>query len=257
MSAMLQRWRRAGDAPRARLYAFAHAGAGAADLRAFAAHAPAWLDVAAVRLPGRERRVAEPLPQSLAAVVDEAAATILGEWRTDLPVFLFGQCAGGLIAFETARRLCAQGAMPAGLALSAPPSPDQDFAGAAQIAASADFAASMNAMGALPDEVLADPVLLDVVLPALRADFALFEGYRNRADAPLPLPVLAVAGDADALSPFAALAQWRPRSGGGLRACEIGGGHLLAAETPQALMALVAGFALERLQEQEPAQEPA
>lgn len=253
MSAALQRWRRDGVAPRARLYAFAHAGAGAADLREFAAQAPDWLDTAAVRLPGRERRIAEPLPQSLRAVVEEAAAAIAAEWRPHWPAFLFGQCAGGLIAFETARRLCALGLAPAGLILSAPPSPDQDFAGAAQTAASADFAANMHAMGALPDAVMADPALLDVVLPALRADFALFEGYRNPADAPLPLPVLAVAGDRDALSPFAALAQWRPRSGGGLRACEVAGGHLLAAETPQALMALAAQFVRERLPAQAPA----
>lgn len=254
MSAALQRWRRDGAAPRARLYAFAHAGAGAADLRAFAAHAPDWLDVAAVRLPGRERRIAEPLPHSLQAVVEEAAASIAAEHRPELPVFLFGQCAGGLIAFETARRLCAQDRAPAGLALSAPPSPDQDFAGAAQIAASVEFAANMNAMGALPDEVMADPALLDVVLPALRADFALFEGYRNPPDAPLALPILAVAGDSDALSPYAALAQWRPRSSYGLHAVELSGGHLLAAQIPQALMEQVAGFVQTRLARFEPAQ---
>lgn len=253
MSAALQRWRRDGAEPRARLYAFAHAGAGAADLRAFAAHAPDWLDVAAVRLPGRERRVAEPLPRSLAAVVADAAASIAAEHRPGLPVFLFGQCAGGLIAFETARRLCALGLAPAGLALSAPPSPDQDFAGAAQIAASDGFAADMHAMGALPDEVMADPALLEVVLPALRADFALFEGYRNPPDAPLALPILAVAGDSDALSPYAALAQWRPRTSRALRTRELAGGHLLAAQIPRELMAQVAGFLESQLPQLEPA----
>lgn len=244
MSGVLQRWRRAGndEPPRARLYALAHAGAGAADLHAFAAQAPQWLDVAALRLPGRERRIAEPLPQELPALVEELADAVAREWAPALPTFLFGQCAGGLIAFETARRLLALGHAPAGLVLSAPPSPDQDFTGAAQIAAGEEFAELMQHMGALPAQIAADPALLEVVLPALRADFALFEGYRNPADAPLPLPILALAGDDDALSPFAALTQWQARSRMPLDRRELRGGHLLASEIPQELMAQVADF---------------
>lgn len=244
MSGVLQRWRRAGndESPRARVYALAHAGAGAADLHAFAAQAPPWLEVAALRLPGRERRIAEPLPRELPALVEELAAAIAREWTPALPTFLFGQCAGGLIAFETARRLLALGHAPAGLVLSAPPSPDQDFTGAAQIAAGEDFADLMQHMGALPASIAADPALLEVVLPALRADFALFEGYRNPSDAPLPLPILALAGDDDTLSPYAALTQWQARSRLPLQRRELRGGHLLASETPQALMAQVADF---------------
>ncbi len=242
-SRWLQRWgKRVGL--RARVYGVPHAGAGAADLRALAAAAPEWLEVVAVRLPGRERRIDEPLATDLRAVVAGIADAVAADSADGVPFLLFGQCAGSLLAFEVARLLASRGAVgPVGMALSAPPNPDQDCTGAAAVAARPDFAELMVSMGALPAGVLAEPAMLEVVLPVLRADYTLFEGYRCGDGTTVEVPLLTVAGTRDTLAPPESMAKWAPRTTRGFSTRVLEGGHLLAAEIPSVLAAEVTAFA--------------
>ena len=66
-----------------------------------------------------------------------------------------------------------------------------------------DFVARAAERGWLPAEARANPELLGVLLPALRADLALNERYAHRwaGAAPLPAPLLAMGGADDAMVP--------------------------------------------------------
>ncbi|GAB3886063.1 hypothetical protein GCM10029964_049740 [Kibdelosporangium lantanae] len=58
----------------------------------------------------------------------------------------------------------------------------------------AELVSVLRDYGATPDEVLEDPELLDLVLPTIRADFAMIERYRYVPSPPLTCPLTAVGG---------------------------------------------------------------
>ena len=60
----------------------------------------------------------------------------------------------------------------------------------------------------IPRGVLEHPELVDVVLPALRADMELLETYAYRDTPPFDCPIWAFAGERDALVREAKLRRW-------------------------------------------------
>jgi hypothetical protein len=80
-----------------------HAGAGAASGQGFAEHAPAdWL-VATARLPGRETRIRESVPD-LPGLVDDVVATARALPGT-APLLVVGVCFGAIVGLEAVRAL--------------------------------------------------------------------------------------------------------------------------------------------------------
>jgi hypothetical protein len=59
------------------------------------------------------------------------------------------------------------------------------------------FADELRRLNGTPPEVLADAELLELVMPILRADFALVETYAYRAEPPLMCPITALGGTSD------------------------------------------------------------
>ncbi|MFF1926455.1 thioesterase II family protein [Streptomyces sp. NPDC058221] len=72
----------------------------------------------------------------------------------------------------------------------------------------------------------ADPAATQRVLPVIRADFALAEAYRPRADDVLHCPVTVLAGRGDASTDSAALAGWRTHTRRPCRMRTFPGDHL-------------------------------
>jgi surfactin synthase thioesterase subunit len=62
----------------------------------------------------------------------------------------------------------------------------------------ADLVAEVRAFGALPEAIASSPAMLAIVLPTLRADFAVYADFTDTG-APAPCPVAAYGGDADPL----------------------------------------------------------
>ena len=207
------------ERPRYRLLCVPYAGAGTAAYRDFADALPPWLEVWAVRLPARENRVAEaPLTHIdavVAALVDELArdAPFGGE---PLPYALFGHSMGALVCFELARALRRQRLPgPAHLAVSgrrAPGLPD-DLPSIHRLPRQR-FLDEVRALGGIPDRLLAEPGLIELIAPALRADFAVCETYRHSREPPLPCGISAFGGRADPTTTPEQLAPWREETAG-------------------------------------------
>lgn len=182
---------------RLRLFCIPHAGGGASAYRGWADALPPEVEVCPVQLPGRENRMAEPAIDRLEPLV-EALAEAVGRW-SDLPFAVFGHSNGALIAFELARHLRAREARQmAHLFASgrrAPHLPQRTpFLHALPDDA---FVREVRALGGTPEEVLAHPELLRLLIPLLRADIALNETYAFRDEPPLDLPLTAYGGIAD------------------------------------------------------------
>ncbi len=192
-----------------RLICFAHAGAGAAAFQSWSAALPAQVEVCALRLPGRERLIGETPFQQLAPLIDWAV-----EILTPLlarPFVLFGHSLGALIAFEFARELRHRKLpAPQGLLVSghgAPQLPRRETP-LAELS-DTEFMTRVEALeGTRLTEAFAHPELRALILPVLRADFAILENYAYTAEAPFEFPVRAYGGADDPLVSAEDLALW-------------------------------------------------
>ena len=180
-----------------RLFCIPHAGGGASTFRGWADSLPADVEVCAVQLPGRENRMAET-PFTHVAPLVEAWAEAAAPWL-DRPFAVFGHSNGALVAFEWARWLRRTGGpQMAHLFASGRRAPDlpprqrdtHDLP-------DHEFLADLRSLGGMPEEVLAHPELLQLLLPVLRADLTVHETYRWYPEPPLELPVTAYVGNAD------------------------------------------------------------
>jgi medium-chain acyl-[acyl-carrier-protein] hydrolase len=180
------------------LYCVPHAGRGASLFFPWRAVMPDWIELRAVQLPGREGRRTEQLMPRIAAIADSLARDMLP--LTDRPYALFGHSMGALIAFETARNLRRLGApLPRALMLSgrrAPSIVDHDMP--IHALSDADFVTAMcERYNGIPQIILAQPDMMRMLLPIMRADIEAIETYAYRHEPPLTLPVFIYGGRDD------------------------------------------------------------
>ena len=186
---------RRADAP-VRLLCFAHAGGGGGFFRPWAAALPG-VDVCPVVLPGRESRLREHpytrVSDLLPALVDGVVPHL------DRPYALFGHSLGAVLAYELARRLShGPAAPPVCLVVSGrrPPHAARQEPELRHLDDDA-FVTEVARLGGIPDEVLRQPDLLRLFVPAMRADFTLNETYLPLPGPPLEIQVAALTGDRD------------------------------------------------------------
>lgn len=225
----------------ARVFCFAHAGG----------NPRAYLDwqrlldhdaqVVAVCPPGPRRDD----QSALASVADLAAAAAVAlSTAMDRPSYLFGHSLGALVAFEVARRLRGHPQLHRLIASGcAAPSllPSERVRRIAHLQGR-EFAEAVAFFGGLPNEVLGDDDLRELLLPAVAADFRLVARYRYRPAAPLSLPVSLVNGRDDPHIDASALDPWR-------RDCQeepdrhwAEGGHFYLVQQPSAPVKLIRSF---------------
>jgi medium-chain acyl-[acyl-carrier-protein] hydrolase len=221
-----------------RLLCVPHAGGGVASFRGWSERLRA--EVGIVQLPGRGSRLREPL----VTTIPDAAAGIVTALAS-LPVYptvLFGHSLGALIAFETARRLRDSGWPLLALFVSgrrAPglPEPLPPISG---LPAHEFVTEVQRRYDAVPAAVASDAELMELLVPGLRADFAMLEGYRNEAAAPLTCPIIACGGATDPHASRAELEAWKRETSNRFSVHLFSGGHFYLQQEHEALTALIA-----------------
>jgi surfactin synthase thioesterase subunit len=167
------------------------------------------VEVRFAQLPGRDLRGGPPL-DSIAAMV----ATLLPavDEVADLPYAIFGHSMGALIAYElTAAIEGTRPHRPECLFVSArrPPDEGETHPPLAHLD-DAEFISEMrDRYNAIPEAVLAEPDLLALLLPLLRADIRAFESYRHTLDTVIDTPLHVFGGRYDARPRPEALAGWQ------------------------------------------------
>lgn len=210
--------------PRARLFCFPYAGANAMVFRTWPADLPPDVELCVAQLPGRGPRLREP---SITRI--EPLAEALGQALEPSPVpfAVFGHSMGGLVAFTLCRWLRARG-WPAPMHLfvsgrRAPQIPDS-FPPAAELT-DAYIVARLRRYGGTPEEILAEPELLQLLLPIFRADFELIGAHRHVSEEPLEVPLTALGGREDEQAAPAQLDGWREHTRGPFALRVFEGGH--------------------------------
>lgn len=211
------------DGPR--LVLLPHAGGSAHFYTPWAEHLPAEAGLQIAQYPGRGNRFAEGVPASMADLRDPVVGVLL-ERPGD--TVLFGHSMGSLVAYEVARRLTEHGRPPLALIVSACRAPFLTNPSPVRPASltDEDLVEVLRRRGGTDPDILDEPELRPVVIPPVRADFAIDDGYRCPDPAPtLDCPVVVVGGDADPVVPHGALRAWRDVTGAWTRVETVPGGH--------------------------------
>jgi medium-chain acyl-[acyl-carrier-protein] hydrolase len=221
------RWieRKVKGSPLLRMFCFPYAGGGTRSFRLWADRLGPNLEICAIQLPGRERRLSEPAFRS----ADQAVETLVEVLRPDLdrPFVLFGHSMGAILAYEIARGVLTRGGVePRGLFVSGRRAPHLPSRRRALHGVPRDeLIAEIKALNGTPEEVFEHPDLVDLVLPTLRSDFELVETYAQRAGPVLTCPVIAMSGSEDREVLPEELAGWRSVTTGSFKTLFFEGHH--------------------------------
>ncbi len=221
---------------RLRLFCFPYAGTGASIFRTWSDGLPADIEVCPVEFPGRGTRLMEtpftqlpPLVQALA----QALAPLL-----DKPFAFFGHSLGALVGFELARQLRRQsGVQPIRLFVSAARAPQIPHRNRSIHALpEGEFLVELRRLNGIPGKVLEEAELMQIMLPILRADFAVYETYAYVTEPPLNCPISAFGGLLDQRVSRGDLEAWRNQTNGSFSLRMFPGDHFFWNTTQSLLL---------------------
>jgi medium-chain acyl-[acyl-carrier-protein] hydrolase len=220
------------DIARVRLLCFHHAGGSAAMYRAWVREMPSSIEPVAVQLPGRADRFTEPAHDRMASLVDELIEVI--KPVLDRPFACFGISMGARVAWTLTHTLRAR-AMPLPIRLyvacdSAPVTDDGTWPWEGRTDGLPGY---LREMGGTPAEVLDDPELLAILLPAVQADLTVLSTHGFRPAVPLDLPIRAFAGVDDPVATPERVRHWRAETTASFELHRLPSGHFLDTRAEQ------------------------
>jgi len=179
---------------RLRLFCFPYAGGSETVFRGWEEHFKSDTEVCTVQLPGRGTRIKEAPITQLSSLLRVLAPALLP--HLDRPFAFFGHSLGALVGFELSRQLRREYAIePLHLFLSGRGAPQiRNDRPSIHALPEPQFLEELRALNGTPEGVLEHPDLLRLVLPILRADFAMSERYEFKAEGPLDCSISAFGG---------------------------------------------------------------
>lgn len=178
-----------------RLFCFPYAGGGALGFRHWTDYLPSSIEVCPLQLPGRETRMKETAYNRVTPLVQKIAEALLP--FLDKPFAFFGHSMGALICFELARELRRQRVgMPVKLYVSGRVAPHLPLTRRPLLynLPEPEFKNALRYLNGTPEEVLENEMLMQLLMPLLRADFAVNEAYTYTVERPLDCPIFAMGG---------------------------------------------------------------
>lgn len=210
--------------PALRLFCLPYAGGSAAAYRLWQNELADGVEVVSLHLPGRGHRMRETPLRTIEEIVDTAYEEFAP--YCDTPTALFGHSMGAIIAYELAQRLSSEGHPPVHVFLSARAKERREDQPVLHKMSDAEFLEQVDRRyNGVPAALRNDPDMLELVLPALRADIEAFETYQARTQPPLDCPLTIYGGDRDPNVSREELETWRGESSAYCRVRMFSGDH--------------------------------
>ncbi len=220
-----------------RLFCFPHAGGGPVVFFDWSERLGAAVECVSLLYAGRGQRLREEPRLHVEDLVSEISEGFPA--FTDKPFSFYGHSFGGIVAFELARKMRRSGS----------PGPQHLFVGAARPPhlelpfppihelADGDFVSKVQSRyGGMPAAILQDPDVLEMFLPAMRADFTAYETYRFQPADPLDIPITAFGGSDDIAVKIDSLQEWSLHTVAGFDMNVLPGGHFFPSTSGRELM---------------------
>lgn len=161
-----------------RLFCFHYAGGRSLSFRTWFDRFPSEIEVCTIELPGRGLRILEPPIDNLEVLIESLVRALLP--ALDKPFVFFGHSMGALLCYETSQLLQKQhNISPLHLFVSgqrAPHLPSREPP--IHHLPKAELIEALRRYNGTPEEVLNNQELMELFLPALRADFLLIETHQ-------------------------------------------------------------------------------
>jgi medium-chain acyl-[acyl-carrier-protein] hydrolase len=238
-------WFTAGTNPAGamRVFLFPFAGGNASSFRPWQAALGPRLELRVAQLPGRGGRLFEPSVTDLDELVAQLARAVAE--LADRPFLFFGHSLGALLAFETARQLRRTGRpAPASLWMSGAEGPQTRLLlRHLHQLEEAELIEALREYNGTASEMLDDQELMELVLPGIRADFAVNERYVYRPEPPLDLPISVFLGESDEYVKPERAAGWALETTRQITVHRFPGDHFFLNDHRQAIATLIADSA--------------
>lgn len=228
------------SSPALRLFCFPYAGLGASVFRSWPTLFPSTIELVLMQPPGREGRWGVKPFMDMSSLADSATEALVH--HLGVPFAFFGHSLGALASFEVARRLRRQGRpQPFCLFTSAHrapqlPNPHPEIHGLGD----REFVDQIcKQYGGIPQAVLDNPDLVELMLPCLRADFSVFEGYVYSDEPPLDCPIRAFGGTRDRRVSEPEVQAWAAQTAKGFRQQMFEGDHFFLNDQRDALISSI------------------
>ncbi|MDJ1137465.1 thioesterase II family protein [Streptomyces iconiensis] len=223
------------------LICFPHAGGAAGYWYGLSAAVGPGIAVSSVQYPGRQDRRHEAPVSDLHLLADRITEALAG--GSDRPLAFFGHSMGASLAYEVAARLeRTSGGGPSALFVSGRRAPSRRRAEARFLGDDRALIDKVKSLGGTGSDVLEDPEIVDMILPALRGDYGALAAYRDTSGVPLNCPVVALAGAEDTEASVEDVRAWRHHTTGSFRLHVFRGGHFFVTDHLSAVAELVAGL---------------
>jgi len=222
-----------------RLICFSYAGSNAAMYLPWQAQLGSGIEVCAVQL--SPRYGSGDAHSSFPVLIRDIAQAI--QPLLDRPYALFGHSLGALVAFELSRFIKLMHLpAPSRLIVSGCDAPmHKSDAKRVHDLPQEDFITELRQKKGTPEAVLNTPDLLALLLPAVRADFALVEAYQYRANIRLDTPIDVFAGQEDEVS-AESLAPWLAETSASGAVHWFAGGHFFINSETDAVIERLRGL---------------
>jgi medium-chain acyl-[acyl-carrier-protein] hydrolase len=222
---------------RIRLFCFPFAGGGMSAFNSWGAVLGVTTELWGVQMPGREDRLLDPPLTRVRDALDVLVPAMLP--CLDRPFAFFGHSMGAILCVELARALQRMNA----------PRPRHVFVSACQPLHRREVSEpylhelpddalvdELRRMDGTPEQVLASPELMALLLPTFRADLALIETYHYLPGPALACPLSAFGGVEDPEVSPEDLAGWAELTTGAFDAQVFRGGHFYITANRDALL---------------------
>ena len=195
-----------------RLFCFPYAGGNSYIFRPWLDRIPKTIEICPIELPGRGFQIKSAPYRQIEPLVKAIATAILP--YLNKPFAFFGHSMGGLVSFELARFIRRQYNLePVHLFISGRRAPQtKDAKPPIHGLPQAEFIQELRQLNGTPEAVLNNNELMELLVPTLRADFAVLENYNYTPEAPLSCPISVFGGLQDREVELEQLEAWREQT---------------------------------------------
>ncbi|MGV2831547.1 thioesterase II family protein [Myxosarcina sp. GI1(2024)] len=227
-----------------RLFCFPYAGGNSYIYRPWLDRLPKTIEICPIELPGRGFQLKSTPLRQIEPLVKAIATAILP--YLDKPFAFFGHSMGGLVSFELAHFIRREYNLePVHLFISGRRAPQtKDEKPPIHSLPQAEFIQELRQLKGTPEAVLNNNELMELLVPILRADFAVLENYHYTPEALLNCPISVFGGLQDREVQLEQLEAWREQTVGSFSLKMLTGDHFFIHSSQSLLPELIKQIAI-------------